>query len=276
MAKFHVNPATGEPGRCTAENGNCPFSEVSEHYENATQARIGYEKEMILGEEREELVKIADKLIESTLKLRSVMDERKAHKAGDPEWADIRDRAEEAKAENDRVIAKVEKYGITPKDLIYGVNDKGGVFNLKQIHRVRRRSPETYSKLAGVPLRAGSEHPMPGDTYIEKRVQGWTEAKEKLEQLPQGSKERAAAVKALSKRARRESPDPEVKEQMERNVQLVQIDERFNGNPPVSLLMRYGLPTTAGDPVGLVNKKEYEIYEARAKKAADDFIAGLK
>jgi len=276
MAKFHVNPATGEPGQCKAENGGCPFGSVSDHFDSPAAAREGYEQEMQAGEKREELTKLADKLVASTLKLRSVMDERKAHKAGDPEWADIRDRAETAKAENDRVIAKVAKHGITPKDLIYGVNDEGKVFNLNQVHRVRPRSAEAYSKLAGVPLRAGSELPMPGDSEIAKRQDGWSEAKAKLEKLPEGSKERAAAVKSLSKRVLRESPDPKVKEQMERNVQREQIVERFNGNPPVSMLMRYGLPAVDMDPVGLVNEKEYEVYGARAKKAADDFIAGLK
>jgi len=276
MAKYHVNPATGEPGRCTAENGNCPFSDVSDHFDTAVEARVGYEKEMESRDKYGKLQSLARDLVKTTLALRSELDERKNHSAGDPEWAAIKERVEAAKAKHERVVERTARHGFTPKDLIYGVNDKGGVFNLNQVHRVRTRPAEAHSKLAGVPLRAGSELPMPGDSEIAKRQDGWTVARAKLEKLPEGSKERAAAVKSLSKRVLRESPDPKVKEQMERNVQLVQIDERFNGNPPVSLLMRYGLPTTAGDPVGLVNKKEYEIYEARSKKAADNFIAGLK
>jgi len=49
MARYHMNPATGNPNKCSAKEGNCPFksddgSEAT-HYESPNEARAGYEQE---------------------------------------------------------------------------------------------------------------------------------------------------------------------------------------------------------------------------------------
>jgi hypothetical protein len=48
MARYHINPATGDPGVCSAVAGNCPFKgdagEESTHYPSAAAAREGYEE----------------------------------------------------------------------------------------------------------------------------------------------------------------------------------------------------------------------------------------
>src|SRR5699024_2441886 len=41
--KFHFNPKTGKVGACEAEN-NCPFGNVSPHYNTEQDAQVGYEK----------------------------------------------------------------------------------------------------------------------------------------------------------------------------------------------------------------------------------------
>ena len=38
MAKYHINPNTGMPGRCTAKPGNCPYGGESEHYTTYSEA----------------------------------------------------------------------------------------------------------------------------------------------------------------------------------------------------------------------------------------------
>lgn len=43
MAKYHLNPETGEAGVCRALAGNCPFSAGSEHYSSVEEARASYE-----------------------------------------------------------------------------------------------------------------------------------------------------------------------------------------------------------------------------------------
>lgn len=43
MSKFHINPKTGEPGVCSAQPGNCRFTE-SPHFDNADAARAHYEE----------------------------------------------------------------------------------------------------------------------------------------------------------------------------------------------------------------------------------------
>lgn len=40
---FHVHPLTGEPGRCRAEQGNCPFGNSDHHFESREAARAFYE-----------------------------------------------------------------------------------------------------------------------------------------------------------------------------------------------------------------------------------------
>ena len=43
---FHINPATGEPGKCSAVVKSCPFGGESEHYESKDAARKAYETSM--------------------------------------------------------------------------------------------------------------------------------------------------------------------------------------------------------------------------------------
>lgn len=42
MAKYHINPKTGNPGACSAKEGNCPFN--AEHFATKDEARAAYEK----------------------------------------------------------------------------------------------------------------------------------------------------------------------------------------------------------------------------------------
>lgn len=46
MKKFHVNPETGEPGRCRATEGYCPFGDADQHFSSADEARNAYEAQM--------------------------------------------------------------------------------------------------------------------------------------------------------------------------------------------------------------------------------------
>lgn len=46
MAKFHINPTSGNPGLCNAAEGNCPYGGPLEHYSTAEDARHAYEKVM--------------------------------------------------------------------------------------------------------------------------------------------------------------------------------------------------------------------------------------
>lgn len=46
MAKYHINPATGDPGRCMARSGHCPFGGDETHYSTKAEAREAYSIEM--------------------------------------------------------------------------------------------------------------------------------------------------------------------------------------------------------------------------------------
>lgn len=46
MAKYHINPDTGNPGECSAKLGKCPYGTEVHHYESKEAARVGYEKLM--------------------------------------------------------------------------------------------------------------------------------------------------------------------------------------------------------------------------------------
>lgn len=41
--KFHINPETGNPNKCSAKNGNCPFGGNSEHFDSKDEARSHFE-----------------------------------------------------------------------------------------------------------------------------------------------------------------------------------------------------------------------------------------
>lgn len=41
--KFHINPETGNPNKCSAKSGNCPFGSDSEHFESKNEARAHFE-----------------------------------------------------------------------------------------------------------------------------------------------------------------------------------------------------------------------------------------
>lgn len=43
MARFHINPKTGEPGKCSASKVNCPFGNEKNHYPSREAARKAFE-----------------------------------------------------------------------------------------------------------------------------------------------------------------------------------------------------------------------------------------
>lgn len=45
MSKFHVN-SKGEPGRCSAEKGHCPYGDAEHHYATKAEAQQAYEASM--------------------------------------------------------------------------------------------------------------------------------------------------------------------------------------------------------------------------------------
>lgn len=45
MAKFHINPSTGNPGPCKAARA-CPFGGADRHFDSAQEARTAFELEM--------------------------------------------------------------------------------------------------------------------------------------------------------------------------------------------------------------------------------------
>ena len=46
MARYHINPKTGNPGICTANAGRCPYGGEEEHYGSADVARSAFESGM--------------------------------------------------------------------------------------------------------------------------------------------------------------------------------------------------------------------------------------
>lgn len=40
---YHINLEAGEPGKCSAKSGNCPFDGDDLHFTSEESARAGYE-----------------------------------------------------------------------------------------------------------------------------------------------------------------------------------------------------------------------------------------
>jgi len=269
MAKYHVNPATGVPGRCAATNGGCPFNDVSDHFDSAVEARVGYEQEMEAREKYEKLRGLGRDLVKTTLKLRAELDERMKHTAGDPEWAEIKERVAAAKAKHERVLERAARQGLNPKDLILGVDDKGGIFNKAQLWRVRLHNDSEYSRMAGVPLRVGSDLPMPGDDVIARDQAKWEKDKVELEKLAPGSPERRAARVALVKRVVRDMPTKYALDRMERTG-LTDVEE---GQVLRGQAVHKAMEKQRS--AGLQNGEEAGVYIERSFKAGQDFIDSL-
>jgi hypothetical protein len=43
MSSYHINPIGGDVGKCSAQEGNCPFGNQDKHYETPEEARKAYE-----------------------------------------------------------------------------------------------------------------------------------------------------------------------------------------------------------------------------------------
>lgn len=272
MAKFHINPETGEPGKCSAAEGNCPYKDVSNHFDSAADARKGYEEEMEARAKYEELTNLAGELIEKTLALRAVLDERQKHTAKDPEWADIRERAAAAKKAHQKVLAKVEQQGLNARSLILGVDTKGNIFNKDQLYRVRPYPGEVYTKMANVPIRPGSDLPVPGDAAIERSKKRWEKEKAKLEELAFGSAEREAARKSLIRRIIKETPDKHAITELKTDLSSWEIQKLASSTPGVFEVSE--MRVKAGvDARG--DSDEAWAFRQRSLKAAQEFIDGL-
>ena len=266
MANFHINPETGEPGKCSAAEGNCPFKDVSEHFESMAEARDSYEKEMESREKYEELRSMAKDLIDTTLALRAELDERMKHKAADPEWAGIKERVAAAKAKHQKVLDRVAKEGLSPKDLILGVDDNGNIFNKAQLWRVRPYTASEYARMAGVPLRVGSDIPMPGDATIARDRANWKKDREEMEKFAPGSPEREAARVALVKRIARDVPTKYGLDALQRT--------KLSDTEQMQVLRGQAVHKAIDKQrsAGIQNGKEAGVFVARYIKSAQEFI----
>lgn len=45
MVKYHLNPTTGEPGKCSAAKGKCPFGSEASHFSSVSDARSAFESQ---------------------------------------------------------------------------------------------------------------------------------------------------------------------------------------------------------------------------------------
>lgn len=270
MAKVHVNPKTGEPGSCSADQGNCPYDDVSDHFESADEARKGFEREMEAREKYGELQRLSGELIGATLTLRSALDERMKHRASDPEWAEIKSRVAAAKASHEKVLARVSKEGLNARDLILGVDDAGNIFNKDQLYRVRPYVDEEYSRMAGVPIRAGSDLPMPGDAEISKDRKKWEAERAEMEALPAGSPERGAARAALVKRVVRDMPTKYALDALKRTG--------LSDSDQLQVLRGQAVHKAIDKQrkAGTQSSEENAVYAKRALKAGQEFIDSLK
>ena len=95
MARYHVNPTTGDPGVCRAEK-NCPFGSIDEHYDSREAAAAAYEAKQKLDEhfahlqkvdETEELVSQLDKLETQRREVEARLDELMTARGGEIDQA---------------------------------------------------------------------------------------------------------------------------------------------------------------------------------------------
>lgn len=229
MAKFHINPETGNPGSCSAQTGNCPFGSDDEHYTSAEAARTAYEKQMdsesfsvVRDRDKVRAMKaIAQELIDTTLARKAALDARKATVPGTPERKEASAKVAETKAANEAAIAKTTALGRTPKSFIYGVDHNGAIYNNAQLHRIRPYADEDYARLAGVKITADSSFAMPGDDWISRREAAWEKGLERLKAKEFATPEaKRRAQNTLIRNVIKELPDKHAVEKLDKVAKL--------------------------------------------------------
>ena len=107
MPKYHVNPATGNPGVCRAQK-NCPFGGEADHYSTREEAREAYEKSQQLKDDHvEALQKVYDNLLAASWEM------SRDHNANFSrrEWTAINSRLASAKETLERAKAEQASRG---------------------------------------------------------------------------------------------------------------------------------------------------------------------
>jgi len=61
---YHINPQTGNPGKCSAKPGNCPYGAAGEHFETKSAAQQEYEFLMSHGDDTSTLFPAQRRLLE--------------------------------------------------------------------------------------------------------------------------------------------------------------------------------------------------------------------
>ncbi len=89
MTKYHLNPQTGNPGKCSAEQGNCPFGDPLEHYDFPAEARKSFESIVEAEAKRGALVELADELVKTSLARHLALVARRQVKKNEPGWEEL-------------------------------------------------------------------------------------------------------------------------------------------------------------------------------------------
>lgn len=133
MAKFHINTKTGEPGKCSATNGKCPFGGADEHFTSLAAARVASEAQLSEANGWEASKKEAEKLspaVEALMADIAQLENNPArHHYGFPEDEMVRYNIDQAIAEKKAKLRELLPHAdftqlrntITNEDRAYGV-----------------------------------------------------------------------------------------------------------------------------------------------------------
>lgn len=276
MAKFHINPGTGNPGSCSAQAGNCPFGNDDEHYTSEEAARAAYEKQMdsesfsvVRDRDKVRAMKaIAQELINTTLARKAALDARKATVPGTPERKEASAKVAETKAANEAAIAKTTALGRTPKSFIYGVDHNGAIYNNAQLHRIRPYADEDYARLAGVEISADSSLAMPGDDWISRREVAWEKGLERLKAMKFETPEAKRRVQnTLIRNIIKELPD---KHAVEKLYEVAKLND-FTARKIYQVSPGVGEVAETRQKAG-VRQQDGAVFAERAVTRASNFI----
>lgn len=153
--RIHVNPETGEPGKCSAKIA-CRFGEDAPHFEFENDARLYFEMKMEDGEEEaRRVISVIDTAREFE---RADSKLRIAQQYNRPYPEDEEKALSEAR---EGARAKLAEQGLEPEDLIDH----------------RRYSLRKLADIRAVVLRGKSA---PSDAYLEKKVGTWDSKLDKV------------------------------------------------------------------------------------------------
>lgn len=168
--QIHVNPQTGEPGKCRA-NVKCPYGDDAPHFEHERDARLYFEIAMEDGEEQGRKVFRVVDAARAFRRAEEKIEMAKSIKARNLDWrvaewvksqgaADVDSSIVQLESQRDEALAALKADGLRPEQVIDV--EKHKLKTVKDIHKLVTEGKPVY------------------ESYLDRKEETWNQRLEKI------------------------------------------------------------------------------------------------